>query len=242
MAEQKRIDYTRAEQLGLLRRVILPATEIAEGKRKLTVTPGSLKAVLRAIDDHGRVCWASLDTLAAETGLSRRAVIRAVAALEERSVVCIEHRPKKNGGFRNEYRIVWTELDRLAPPTSTVPPGQTTVPPVQIPQCHGGTGSGRVKRNGSERVSRAMRFPDFRGLDLANPSDVFTAHQLLGAEDWDFEFVARCAAAAVRRARGQPHGLFVTMLDGPGEYETADMDTVAAKRTLRENSGHEVRT
>lgn len=239
-AGQQRIDFSRAEQLGLLRRAVLPLTEIVESGKNRNVRSSTMMTVLRAIDDHGRKCWASLDTLASETGLSRRAVIRAVAGLVSLSVVCVEQMPKRGGGFNNEYTVVWNELQRLDPPKSTVPRGQATVPSGHPAQCPGGTQSGRGKRNRSER-GRAREFPDFRPLDLANANDVLCAQQMLGP-DWDFEYVAQRAAKAVRKAKGRsPHGLFVTMLATEDDHEMADVDKATAKWMLKEISGYEVR-
>jgi hypothetical protein len=71
-------------------------------------------------------------------------------------------------------------------------------------------------------------------LDLANPNDVCSAHAMLH-DDHGIDLWIVAVAAAVRKARGRPHALFVTLLrDGWGRYTPADCDLATAKLTMRE--------
>jgi hypothetical protein len=110
-----RTDFDRGQQLAMLRHVALRPVTIIEGKTKRCVKPRDMIAVLRALDDHGRDCWPSVRTIAKESRLSRCQVLRAIAALQSLSLLCVEKRPKRGGGFTNRYVIVWSELALLCP-------------------------------------------------------------------------------------------------------------------------------
>jgi AraC-like DNA-binding protein len=102
---QQQFDWTRAEQLGLLERAVLP--------RRPGVSSAALKSVLKAIDGfgRGREAWPSEATLAQCCGFSERTVRRALAALVELSLLIVQ----RHGGLTlNHYRVVWTELALLA--------------------------------------------------------------------------------------------------------------------------------
>lgn len=106
--QQLTIDWTRAEQLALLRDAVLPTFRSPAGD---AVSPLLAGAVLRAIDEHGRGrhCWASLETLAAVAQCSRRSVVRALQALTTAGVLCVET-TRRGRSFTNTYVIVWSEL------------------------------------------------------------------------------------------------------------------------------------
>lgn len=94
----------RGEELAILREAVLPSVKTKRGG----VSGSTLKAVLRAIDDHGRVCFAKQETLAREVGISKEQCKRAVDALENHlSLICKERMET------NHYRIVWEELRLL---------------------------------------------------------------------------------------------------------------------------------
>jgi len=109
MDAQLRIDFPRAEQLGILRDARLPGTA--------GVAAVVLKGVLRVLDDHGRgrTCWLLHETIAAEAGVSVRQARRATRALAELGLVCVERR-RIAGGSRascNHYTLVWGQLALL---------------------------------------------------------------------------------------------------------------------------------
>lgn len=107
--EQRR---DRGEELAILREAVLPSVKTKRGG----VSASTLKAVLRAIDDHGRVCFASQETLAREVGISVEQCKRAVDALENTlSLIWKERKTTPRGTPCNHYGIVWEELRLLAP-------------------------------------------------------------------------------------------------------------------------------
>lgn len=114
---QLQIDFTRAEQLALIRDARIPP---AAG-----ISAHAVKSVLVAIDQfaRGRECWASQVRIAAVANLSRRVCQRAIGRLIDLSLVtcdrvgCAE-RTDHRGGVTNRYRIVWSELAVLSPAVS----------------------------------------------------------------------------------------------------------------------------
>lgn len=238
---QKRIDFSRAEQLGILRRAEIPAVEITESGKQRLVRPSTIKLVLAKIDDHGQLCWASLDTLARETGLSRISVVRAIAALEILSVLCISKREKRGGGFSNEYRIVWNDLGLLCPPKSTVPQGRTTVPQGNSAQFPQGTQSEREKRPLNNR-GRALVLPDFKKYNAHDPKSIGSLYaELLDCgHNFDFGFVCEAVAIARRKGKRSWSGFLAAILRGNAtEYATTIADTIAAKEIMRAIGGFE---
>lgn len=89
----------RGDQLMRLRRLRL---KHAEGVRA-----SLLKCVLRCVDDHGAKCWASADTIAKETQLSVRSVMRAVPILVERGYLT----EAKRVGQTTFLSINWSHPD-----------------------------------------------------------------------------------------------------------------------------------
>jgi DNA-binding transcriptional regulator YhcF (GntR family) len=102
---QQTFDWTRAEQLGLLESARIAG---ADG-----VSSVALKSVLKAIDGYGRgrEAWPSYDSIATSAGVSVRTAKRAVKALGERSLICVQRRGPMTV---NHYRIVWSELALLS--------------------------------------------------------------------------------------------------------------------------------
>jgi len=107
MERQQQIDWTRAEQLGLLRDALVATRRHVSGAVQ--------KAVLRSIDDHGRggEAWLGYERIAAESGCSVRTAKRAVQALTDASLICVETRRSRGGTVCNHYRIVWSEVALL---------------------------------------------------------------------------------------------------------------------------------
>lgn len=111
MATQMEIDWTRARQLMVLSASQLTDVQIQEGATQRTVRAITLKAVLQAIDHHGRgrTAWLSFETIAAETCCSVRQAKRAIQALEQESFIVIDR------AKCNRYSIVWSELNLRCP-------------------------------------------------------------------------------------------------------------------------------
>jgi hypothetical protein len=107
--QQKTIDFSRAEQLDLLRRFEPPRRKARDGGG---VSPAVLKSVLRAIDDHGRgrTCYLLLETIAAEVGIRLRQAKRSIEILSTIGVLAHETKRTQAGGKCNHYTIVWSEL------------------------------------------------------------------------------------------------------------------------------------
>ena len=105
-----RTEYDRGQQLAILRHAHLPAVTVTEAKTVRKVKPRDMIAVLKVLDDHGRDCWPSLPTIAREARMGLNPIRRALVALQSLSLLCIEKRPKRGGGFTNRYVIVWSEL------------------------------------------------------------------------------------------------------------------------------------
>jgi DNA-binding transcriptional ArsR family regulator len=104
----------RGEQLMILRKCVIPA---ASGE----VSADKLKLIVLNIGDRlGRnvECWPCQDTIVAETGIKKRQVQRAIAALERMNLIYVRRGPKPQGGrggTTNRYRIIWNELRLLVP-------------------------------------------------------------------------------------------------------------------------------
>jgi hypothetical protein len=127
-AKQQRIDFSRGDQLAVLRECRLPDVAAKDG---VTVKAGVIKGVLGAIDSFGRECFASIDTIAATANYSRRHVKRAIEALELLSLITKDRRKNCYGTTTNHYRIVWTEVELLAtkvPCRHYAPPDQSAFP------------------------------------------------------------------------------------------------------------------
>ncbi len=97
--QQLKINFTRGDQLGLLREVQLSMLQ---------------KAVLRVIDDSGSECFKSQDTIAVEVGVKRRETVgRAIAELTRLSLITVDLKKSRYGKVTNHYRVVWNELQLL---------------------------------------------------------------------------------------------------------------------------------
>jgi hypothetical protein len=103
---QRTLDFTRADQLGLIRDLRLDVPRCG-------VSPMALKAVLSAIDDFARrdrECFASIPTLARVACCSERTTKRAIQILVSLSLITRDKRRNQFGVVTNHYRIVWTEI------------------------------------------------------------------------------------------------------------------------------------
>jgi Helix-turn-helix domain len=94
--------HQRGEQLFALRKLKICSTQI-ESKN---IAGSVLKSVLRAIDDHGDVCWASSKTIADETCLAERTVRYAIAALKALGYISLDAR----SGRTSTMTINWDNI------------------------------------------------------------------------------------------------------------------------------------
>ena len=110
---QLEIDWHRGRQLHTLADAQLPRVRT---KDKKAVSPATMKAVLRTIDDHGRGSTAFLThaTIARQANISLRVAKRATEALNALGLLCVERRvPPRGRKPVNHYTIVWSQLALL---------------------------------------------------------------------------------------------------------------------------------
>jgi len=88
------------------------------------VTPGIAKAILRTMDGYGPTCWASLATIATDSGFSKASVTRAIKWLYANGYVAgNEPNPpqylpdgrRRPTGYTVTYRINWDHPDLSGP-------------------------------------------------------------------------------------------------------------------------------
>ena len=234
----------------ILRRAKLPTVHVFEGgksQRRRTVKPAQMIAVIHVLVDHGAGCWLRMATIADESRLPRNVVMRAVAALANQDLIALEKHPRSAGGVYHQYSVNWAAMALLCPENrpSTVPTGDSGLSPVGASEVSTGD-SGRsprgTPRSEKERVrddlvADELGFPDFAGCDLAEPTGVSMAIDLLhGIVDDEYR-IALAAVIAVRKGR-KPTALFVKLLrDGWGKFPPADSDHAAAKELLNVING-----
>lgn len=105
---QKTFDHVRGEQIATLRECQLPSVVVPDGSQ---VSGRSLKATLYAIDSRAGksgTCWASIDTLAHDSGIRRRTMIRALQGLRALGLL-IESDDERDARIKHR-RICWTNL------------------------------------------------------------------------------------------------------------------------------------
>lgn len=132
--QQTTIEWERGTQLAILRDAVLPTGT--------GVAPITLKAVLRAIDDHARRagdCYATQETIAQIINAGNvRTIKRAIAVLLKMSLITCERRKLGYGRLTvNHYRIVWSELalltadqsDNLSPCSANI---KVTLSPIKV--------------------------------------------------------------------------------------------------------------
>ncbi|MDZ4852270.1 MAG: hypothetical protein SGI77_23530 [Pirellulaceae bacterium] len=109
----------RGEQLSLLRLLRLP--DVLKTKHGQSVSPGIVKAVLRAIDDYDGVkgCWASVETLSDDTCFSESVVGRAIEVLKSLDLIISTPRYRDT----NIHSINWgvVSSSRFAPRAKSLP-------------------------------------------------------------------------------------------------------------------------
>ena len=107
--KQEQLDFTRAEQLGILRR--LPSVLDTDSGE---VSKRSIHAVLRAVDEFANSgtgwCWASTETIASQAIVSERTVRRAMRWLDDAGFVTSKLR---GNGQTKMTKIVWSNLAEL---------------------------------------------------------------------------------------------------------------------------------
>ena len=127
MAKQLEIDWTRARQLMVLASAEIADAVIVEGNTPRKVRAVVLKAVLHAIDHHGRgkAAWVSYETIAREARICLRQAKRAIIALEQESLLVTDTRKC------NHYSIVWSELNLRCPSHRQLSPLESAAPDPQ---------------------------------------------------------------------------------------------------------------
>jgi hypothetical protein len=127
VAKQLEIDWTRARQLMVLASAEIADAEIVEGNTPRKVRAVVLKAVLQAIDHHGRgkAAWISYETLAREACICVRQAKRAIIALQQESLIVTDTRKC------NHYSIVWSELNLRCPSHRQLAPLESAAPDPQ---------------------------------------------------------------------------------------------------------------
>jgi predicted transcriptional regulator len=108
----------RGEQLNALRKLQLPNWS--------DVRPGVAKAVLRAVDGYGAQCWASIQTLSAETQFSPRAVQRSLSHLVDIGYLSTN----KRVGQTSTFSVQWDKLTHVSlTGVGDIDPRQSDTPP-----------------------------------------------------------------------------------------------------------------
>jgi AraC-like DNA-binding protein len=122
---QQKLDFDRAYQRGLLEAATIGVTKLARPGGSDTVSGKTAKLLLFCIDTHGRGkdenAFCSVDRMSREMNCTPRTVMRAIRAMEERSLLLV-----KRKGRSNCYTIVWNELIPLCAPPANPPVVRTT--------------------------------------------------------------------------------------------------------------------
>jgi len=108
---QNNIDFSRAEQLGLVENVSFPGPD-KQTPSRIRASTQLCKHVLRDIETfcRGGEGWPSENLIAERLDCSVRTVRRAVARLKHFGLICVRKRRNGNGTVSNRYTIVWSEL------------------------------------------------------------------------------------------------------------------------------------
>ena len=237
--KQQQIDFSRGEQLAMIRhaRLVPPP-----GHR---VTSATLKAALKAIDDfgRGRTCYATQETIASSTGYRSRSTIqRAVAALQELSVIAVATKASPAGLVCNHYTIVWSELalltdDALAPTDDALGPTDDALALSDDACVHHPRSA--FKRKGLTATTREAKTWEAAEVELKNAGIIFASDfraeaQTLGRSPG--EVIAAVATYLANRANlHSPGALFVWLRSGV--WPSPDVRTpaeAAAARAKRE--------
>jgi len=157
--KQKTFDFSRGEQLAMIRDARIKTTTAPDGRR---VSGTVLRCVLRAIDDHGRgrPAFPSVKQICTTTGCGRRNVLRALATLEQGlGLLVIQRRGSQGGRLSSRYTIVWSELAILAAPQGALrtPQGALRTPQGALRTPQGAlSAQGNVQRNVQEAPSKRL--------------------------------------------------------------------------------------
>jgi len=157
--KQKTFDFSRGEQLAMIRDARIETTTAPDGRR---VSGTVLRCVLRAIDDHGRgrPAFPSVKQICTTTGCGRRNVLRALATLEQiLGLLVIQRRGSQGGRLSSRYTIVWSELAILAAPQGALrtPQGALRTPQGALRTPQGAlSAQGNVQRNVQEAPSKRL--------------------------------------------------------------------------------------
>ena len=229
-ATQAELNFTRAEQLNILRR--LPSVLDTDSNE---VSKRSIVAVLRAIDEYANSgtgwCWASTVTIAGFAMVSERTVRRAMRWLDNAGLITCKIR---GNGMTKMTKIIWGNMDDLfeadrpvATPDRPVLAAISGEHPVQDPKEHPvavrdeNFGLVQVDRQRVREVAQQIR-----DVTKCGPSDISTqlivdAAALSVGTDWNALDVARVIGrggarkpqsylrGAIERARLERGGVIV---------------------------------
>ncbi len=221
MKEQLKIDYVRGEQVGLLRAARIPPTDPGDGRQ---VAEPTLKAVLVAIDSRAGksgTCWASLDTLASDTGLSRRTISRALKALDTLALL-VTTTERDGRRWITHRRICWGNLADLPP----APIRSESNAPVRSATGAVRSATGAV-RSATGAVRREPRHTSEGTTTHFGGNHVPPKYSLRGQEEHEEESTIR------------PHGEFLKSCGGEGKtlrpgLEPADLTNLDVLEDLWE--------
>ena len=105
----------------------------------------------------------------------------------------------------------------------------------------------RRKGRSERRKPQRIRWPDFTAIELDNPNDLFSAHQLLigaGLAKEEYDSLRQTVLAAIlarRLGSTSPTGYFVQTLKQGLHHQVTDTDHEAAKQIIRTIYGYEER-
>ncbi len=184
-----------------------------------------LKAVLRAIDDHGSRCWASAATIADEICGDDRSVRRAIKALCEAGLISIAAKQ----GSSSSICINWDAVEKLSNPGPTVTtnlepsdfqtntsegshPGPWVTPDPGSPRTHGPTtpdpGSGdpgpTVLRSGKEAEGKRKEVATLQLQEFSVPTSGKSKTKSLNFATEDMQ-AARHLWDRITRTAGKHH-------------------------------------
>ena len=178
-------------------------------------------ALCRYARSSTQQAWPSYATLAGATGLSRRHVIRTIAALATAGLISVA--PRTTGATREADSHLYTLLplpggsDTMSPPgVTTSPGGDTTSPPVVTP-CHQGGDTMSPEQYGGNKTIGT------RGRERAPATPPPPAHLNFAPNADDAAWLARLVAA---------HSLPAHAVDPAEETESWQDAIASGKRPI----------
>ena len=108
---QQKLDYDWSTKKALIENAAIPSP-VRGSSYRTKASPASCQLVLDKIASHGvnDEIYPSIKRLVYLTKLSRSAVLRSIARLNELGLICVRREGASDGKSRNFYTIVWSEL------------------------------------------------------------------------------------------------------------------------------------